>query len=217
MRPRSEKTTPLRHRFLLIGLLASSLAFAGPAAATVMVEVALEDMVRDSQGIVRAHVVDSGVQMQLRAGGYEPTTITTLRVDEWIVGSGPRTIRLREIGGVHARGGRRIDGTPTYRPGAEVIVALDSDADGIDSYFRTYGLAQGKWLVFRDAQVPTVRRDLGGVAFAAWTAGMMTMNHRGANITTLQAFLDRVWDIGELDGRPTSRGSSTSSVTGGVR
>ncbi len=197
-----------------------ALAVAVPAAATVMVEVQLEDMVRDSVGVVRARVVATGVQMQMREGTYEPTTITTLQVDEWLAappeGALPQQLRLRELGGEDAHGGgMRIAGTPTYAVGEEVIVVLDRDADGFSEYRRTYGLVQGKFVIRRG--VPgapdVVARDAGAVGFAAWRDGQMVIEHGGQLVVQLDGFVRRIREIAAMDGRDVP---STDGVQGGV-
>lgn len=184
-------------RTCLVGALA---LLSIPALATIMVEVPLEDMVADSEGVVRATVVHSGVQMNMREGSYEHTTITTLRVDEWLVGEGEPRIRIREIGGETARGGMRIAGTPRYEPGEEVIVILDQDADGHREYFRTYGLVQGKFTVLRGVPgMPTVvMRDADSVGFATWVRGEMTIEEGGDMVVGLTEFEQRVRQAGAL-------------------
>lgn len=178
-------------RTALVGLLA---LLSVPAFATIMVEVPLEDMVADCQGVVRATVVHSGVQINMREGGTELTTISTLRVDEWLVGEGDPRIRIREIGGENSRGGMRIAGTPRYQRGEEVIVVLDRDADGHREYFRTYGLAQGKFTVLRGVpgMPAVVMRDADAVGFATWLGGEMTIEHGGESVMGLTDFEQRI-------------------------
>ena len=184
-------------RTALAGLLA---LLSVPALATIMVEVPIEEMVANCQGVVRATVVHSGVQMNIREDGYEPTTITTLRVDEWLVGEGENRIRLREIGGETARGGMRIAGTPRYQPGEEVIVVLDRDADGHREYFRTYALVQGKFTVLRGVpgMPAVVMRDADAVGFATWVRGEMSIQEGGETVIGLTEFEQRVRQAGAL-------------------
>ena len=103
----------------------------------------------------------------------------------------------------------RIAGTPRYRPGAEVIVILDRDADGLEEYFRTYGMVQGKFVVMRGAPgVPDIAlRDTQSVGFASWTTGEMTVEHGDQSVLQLDTFLERIREIGALDGRPHSTGA----------
>lgn len=188
-------------RTALAGLLA---LLSVPALATIMVEVPLEEMVVEGEGVVRATVIHSGTQLNLREGGSEITTITTLRVDEWLVGQGDDEIRLREIGGETARGGMRIAGTPRYRLGEEVVVFLDDDVDGVDRYFRTFALVQGKFTVLRGVpgMPAVVMRDADAVGFATWIDGEMIIDHGGEMVVGLTEFEQRVRQAGGL--RPGS-------------
>ncbi|MFK8000748.1 MAG: hypothetical protein AB8H86_14205 [Polyangiales bacterium] len=188
-------------RTALAGLLA---LLSVPALATIMVEVPLEEMVVEGEGVVRATVIHSGTQLNLRDGGSEITTITTLRVDEWLVGQGDDEIRLREIGGETARGGMRIAGTPRYRLGEEVVVFLDDDVDGVDRYFRTFALVQGKFTVLRGVpgMPAVVMRDADAVGFATWIDGEMIIDHGGEMVVGLTEFEQRVRQAGGL--RPGS-------------
>lgn len=188
-------------RTALAGLLA---LLSVPALATIMVEIPFEEMVVSSQGVVRATVLRSGVQLNISDSGNELTTISTLRVDEWLVGEGGDEILIREIGGETARGGMRIAGTPRYLPGEEVVVFLDRDADGYRRYFRTLGLIQGKFTILRGVPgMPTVvMRDADAVGFATWVRGEMQIEHGGETVIGLTEFEQHVRQAGAL--RPGS-------------
>src|SRR5690606_12145544 len=89
-----------------LSVVASVAIFQQHAAATVMVEVPLERMVREADAIVVGRVERVGVRLvMLPGGGAEPHTITTIRAVEWIKGDGCERVRLDEIGGVMEQGG----------------------------------------------------------------------------------------------------------------
>jgi len=168
---------PLRSFMVGLGLLLT----AAVAHATVMVEVSLEDMTADADAIVRGTVVSSAVQMVFRRGSMDPHTVTGLRVQEWIHGSGEETIRIREIGGDAGQyGGMWISGTPRYEVGEEVIVFLRRDPLDATVY-RTYGMAQGKFRVLHGTPgVPSiVTRDLETISFVSWLDGRSRVQHAG--------------------------------------
>lgn len=182
---------------LLAAVCLTWAAWAPPARATVMVEVSLEDMIRDSVAIVRGRVIHSGTQMLMREHGLDPATVTTLQVGEWLKGQGGPTITLRELGGLIGPGGQgggmRIDGTPTYSLGEEVLVFLAPDPDDA-TYFRTYAMAQGKFVVLRGVggAPDVVARDTATVAFARWTRGRMTLHHGNREVLPLDTFVELV-------------------------
>ena len=184
-------------------------AVASSASATVMVEIALEDMIRDSVAIVHGRVIHSGTQMVIGDGTMDPHTVTTLEVDRWLKGdSDATTVLIRELGGTYGRNGRGggmwIDGTPRYQVGEEVIVFLGYDPDDPD-YFRTMQLAQGKFVVIHGVggAPAAVARDTAAIAFAEWTNGRMTLRHGGRDMIELQTFVDLIRNVIEIPGGET--------------
>ena len=163
--------------------LVTVLATARPVRATVMVELALEDMIRDADAVVRGGVERSSVRMDMRTGQLEPWTITRLRTNAWLksterapVGA---IVEIEELGGVWNGGGSWIDGTPRFRVNEEVVVILKRDREG---HLRTLGMVQGKFVVRRGAPgVQTVMvRDLSSIGFARWVDGQMRVEqHSG--------------------------------------
>ncbi|MDQ3032718.1 MAG: hypothetical protein M3Y87_09895 [Myxococcota bacterium] len=161
----------------------------GSARATVMVEVPLEELVRDADAIVVGVVEHVGVRLQIGDGSNVPHTITTLRVREWIKGAGDELVRIDEIGGVFAdgQGGMAIAGTPQYAVGDEVVVFLRRTG----GVFRTYAMEQGHFTIQRG--VPgvdsIVQRDLSAIGFASWSRGPMEVEHGGRAAMRVDDFL----------------------------
>ena len=180
----------------LVVALATLPCLASPAHATVMEELSLERLVQESDAIVLGRVASVNVQMVLRQGSVDPHTLTTVRVDRWLEGSGPASITVRELGGVHRLGGMWIEGTPKYTEGEEVVLFLVRHPEH-PSQFRTYGMAQGKLLVRRGVggTPDLAHRDLEGIAFARWTDGAMQLEHAGTEpamqLGELLAFIER--------------------------
>lgn len=181
----------------LVIAVATTLAAAPSASATVMVEVSLEDMIRDSVAIVRGRVIHTGTQMLVREHGMDPATVSTIEVREWLKGAGGANVVIRELGGLIGPsgqgGGMRIDGTPMYAPGEEVLVFLAPDPDDA-TYFRTYAMAQGKFVVLRGVggAPDVVARDTATVSFARWSRGRMTLHHGGREVLPLDTFAELV-------------------------
>lgn len=172
----------------------ASLAIVSTASATVMVEVPLEQMIQSADAIVHGTVIGSRVRLEMRDGALEPQTLTTIRVREWIAGTGGETVELRELGGSWQGGGVRYEGTPEYAAGEEVVVFLERRPEAPRD-LRTLAMAQGKFVVQHGVPgVPSrVRRDLSGVAFARWADGHQTIERPGdAPAMELGAFLDYV-------------------------
>jgi hypothetical protein len=142
-----------------------------------MVEVPVEDMAVDADAIVRGFVRNVGTRWVMGARSTEPHTLATLEVTEWIKGRGGDAVIISERGGEYQGGGQWIDGTPHYRVSEEVIVFLRRDPES-PGMFRTYAMAQGKFVVARGVPgVPTVvERDLSDLSFARWSGGHMRVS-----------------------------------------
>lgn len=181
-----------------LGALAVALwatVFQATAAATVMVEVPLERMVRESEAIVVGRVERVGVRLvMLPGGGSEPHTITTIRAVEWIKGQGGERVRVDEIGGVMEQGGMVIEGTPAYRVGDEVVVFLRRTPEGA---MRTYAMVQGQFHIVRGigGADDVVVRDTRAIGFASWASGPMTIEHGGVRAMRLDDFLGYLRDL----------------------
>lgn len=211
---------PAQHATLVVLALASVLGLAQHARATVMVEVPLESLVRDSDAIVVGVVEHVGVRLQIRGEHSEPHTITTLRVREWIKGSGDELVRIDEIGGVlpDGRGGLAIAGMPSYEVGEEVVLFLRGCAECGRGMLRTYAMEQGHFTIRRG--VPgvddLVSRDLSAIGFASWARGPMEVEHGGRSAMRLHDFLGYLRATVEqlrLDGAP----GSVDPLRGGAR
>ncbi|MBJ74449.1 MAG: hypothetical protein CMN31_24490 [Sandaracinus sp.] len=179
------------------------LCVAPRAEATVMVEVALEDMVRDSVAIVRGRVVHVGSQVVMNGDSLDPHTLATVQVTDWIKGEGGQTLTVRELGGTYGpngqAGGMWIDGTPRYQVGEEVIVFLERDPND-PHYFRTYAMAQGKFVVTQGVggAPATVSRDAASVGFARWLDGRMTIESGGHEVMPLDTFLATIRGVTQV-------------------
>jgi hypothetical protein len=106
-------------------------------------------------------------------------------VRDWLFGGEAAEITIRELGGeTRQLGGMWISGTPRYEVGEEVLVFLRRDPSDPAAY-RTYAMAQGKFVIRRGAPgVPAwAVRDLEGVAFAGFADGQTQVEHAEAGPT----------------------------------
>ena len=182
-----------RTRSLLFSAIAlalgAAITLAPTAHATVMVEIPLEDLVRDADAIVLGTVERVGVRLQMDPDGQgmDPHTITVVRVSEWLKGSGSDLVTIDELGGVMGEMGLRIDGTPEYRPNQRVVVFLHR----VDGRLRTLQMAQGAFEVLPGVPgTPSiVQRDLEAIGLARWTEGQMSVEHGGRSAMRLDDFL----------------------------
>lgn len=181
---------PFRRRFAGCALAVASLLAAATARATVMVEVPLEDMVRDADAIVLGVVERVGARLDFVEGVAEPHTVAFVRVRRWIKGEDPTDlVTIDEVGGVVGEMGLAIEGTPRYHVGEECIVFLRRI--GARREYRTLQMAQGHFEILRG--VPgtpdVVQRDLGAIGLASWASGEMRVEPGARRAMRLDDFL----------------------------
>ena len=166
---------------LALAMLVLAWGLAVPAHATVMVEIPIEDLIRDADVIAHGTVVRAGTRLTQFDGRFEPHSIAELRVDDWLKGQTDDVLEIDEIGGETPTFGTWIEGTPRYARGQEVIVFLRRLPNGS---FRTVGMAQGRFDVAHAISTTpggttTVRRDTSALAFASWVSGQMIVQDGG--------------------------------------
>ena len=186
-------------RFAQVAVIVGCLAgIAGSTAtATVMVEVPLPKLVAEADLVIHGRVVRTGTQLVRRPdGSLEPHSLTEIRALEVLKGD-TRTgaiVTVDEIGGQWQGGGLRIDGTPGYSHGEEVVVFLEARMHG----YRTYAMAQGKFSVQHGVPgVPSVaRRDLSSIAIAdVGVDGTSVQPAAAEPVMQLEALLARVREL----------------------
>jgi hypothetical protein len=172
--------------FAALAIGGAGVVAASPARATVMVEIPLEELVRDADGIVLGRVERVGSRLELDEHGLTPATVTTIRVERWIKGGGEASIRLREWGGTAGGTTMRVPGSPEYVVGQRVVVFLESTG----AEYRTLQMCQGQFIVPRSAPgvEPVVVRDRRAVGFARWS-DRMEIEAGGIHEMSLAAFL----------------------------
>ena len=176
----------------LFGALALSFSLAAPASATVMVELSLDELIQRADVIVHGTVTASAVRVEMRDGSLEPQALTTIRVHEWIAGTGGETVQLRELGGSWEGGGVHYDGTPAYERGEEVVLFLERRPDAPHD-LRTLAMVQGKFSVRHGVPgVPScVLRDLSSISFVRWADGRQSVSEPSEEAAMeLQTFLE---------------------------
>jgi len=184
---------------LAVTTVGASLLAPTVSRATVMERVPLADLSREASAIVIGRVEASGVRVAIRGQGLEPQTVSRVRVSQWLRsdslhGEPTATVSIRELGGIGDDIAMHIEGTPSYRPGEEVLVFLCHDAEHVNDY-RTCGMAQGKFTIVRGVPgMPAVAwRDLSELGFAHWgLAGMSVDEARPGAPVQLDAVLDVV-------------------------
>jgi hypothetical protein len=172
----------------------------------------MEQLIAQSDAIVRATVRRTGEQLETFDGRLEPHTIAQLTVDDWMKGDGGPELTIDEIGGVVDGNGRWIDGTPRYRAGREVIVFLRRLPSGA---YRTVGMEQGYFEVVHRAPSDGgfVERDTSSIAFASWVDGEMQVHEGGRSPSVpLDTFVGFVVSVLDQLALPP-----TTSTTGGGR
>jgi hypothetical protein len=156
---------------LVLGALAGALspAVLAPreAHAAVVVPLSREALVRQSDVVVRCAAVAR--KSAWNAQHTQILTWTTLRVDEYLKGSGPTELTLRQLGGEVEGVTTEIPGDAHVGPGERAVLFLRR-GDGV--VFLT-ALAQAAYLVTEKGGTSFASRDLSGLSFARWEGGSM--------------------------------------------
>ena len=160
------------------GLLAYLLVLTPRSAqATIMVDVPMDDMIQESDLVIRGTVMRTGTRLARAAGELEPRTHTWIRVQEVFAGQPPASniVHVWEPGGTYQDVQVTVAGAPHYEVAEEVVVFLARDPEQPDVY-RTVEMTQGKYHVLpkstSSASVMAVR-DLSDVAMARWRRNRM--------------------------------------------
>jgi hypothetical protein len=152
----------------LSGAIAPLVVAPREASAAVVVPLSREALVQGSDLVVRAAVV--GRKSAWSADGTRILTWTTLRVEEYLKGSGATEITLRQYGGEVGGVTSEVAGDARLTPGDRAVLFLRR-GDGV--VFLS-ALAQAAYRITAKADgVAMVERDLSGLAFARWSSGMM--------------------------------------------
>lgn len=157
--------TSISSRFRSI-VLGAALALGGVVAtpvarATVAVELQRPQLVTDADLVVRVTVLDH--RSAWNADNTAILTWTRLRVTEYLKGSGPAELTLRQMGGEADGMAQHVPGDPRLANGTDAVLFLRR-GDGVT--FLT-AMAQSVFLIDRGVDGGSyVRRDLTGLTFA---------------------------------------------------
>ncbi len=165
-------------------IVLSVLTVSWTAHATVVEEMPLERLVDEADAIVRGTVTRSGSRLVLTQGSWDVVTLTDVRVRSWLKGPGLNKalagtrdgeITIQEAGGRWGNNVSRVDGTPKYTPGEDLLLFLEKDAGG----FRTLGMVQGCFHIKQESAGEIAERNLGGVSLLQRNAGRVAFEPGG--------------------------------------
>ncbi|MFN3198606.1 MAG: hypothetical protein ACE366_09375 [Bradymonadia bacterium] len=133
------------------------------ADATVMKALSLDQMVKQSDVIVRGEVVAQ--HSAWNEAGNRIYTVTELKVMEPLKGqaTSETIIKIRQLGGTVDGITQNIAGNALLSTGEEVAIFLRADAE--KSLHYVVGMAQGKYTIDRSSGTPMVVRQMHGLSF----------------------------------------------------
>lgn len=135
-------TIPFRYllrRGLILGV--ASLLLAGVLNATTVIPPEFDEMVNQSDFVVRARVDSMASEMETRGAGYRITTKVELEVLEVIEGEPPEDVVLKFLGGRVGDEEMIVDGMPQLREGEEGIFFIKDNGRALcPVYAMRYGL-----------------------------------------------------------------------------
>lgn len=139
---------------------------AGPASATIMVPLSLEDLTGDASAIVRARVVDRSAAWDDQRQRIYTTTVLDVTETVWSAAPLGRQVRVRTLGGEVGEVGMKVAGTPDLKLGEEVLLFLRDDARAAGA-FAVIGMNQGRFSMRTDSAGRLIATPTWeGIAFA---------------------------------------------------
>ena len=124
---------------------------ARPAASSIVVDMDLEDLVRESDSIVQG-VVES-VSSEWDNDRKLIFTYASIRVDDPLKGERRRALRIRQMGGQVGALVMSVPGMPEFNQGQGVIVFLKDAGNGT---FHVVGLNQGRYVIEEDFAIANI-------------------------------------------------------------
>lgn len=166
-RPKPSSRTGIRAIVVaFLAVLAAALAVPGESWGTILLRLDLERMSRDAAMVVQGHVAwDYSAR---KDGTGDVYTYTGIEVTRCVAGDCPETVTLRHKGGTVGQWTLFISGMPRFQPGQEVLLFLRPDYEGEPGYHAVLGMAQGHFLVEKNAKTgkKVAAQQLGGVGLA---------------------------------------------------
>jgi len=154
---------------MLRSLTAAMLLFVAllalPALGAVMVRMTLDDLVGESDLVVRGTVLSSKSFLDSKTG--KVMTTHQVRVDETLKGKTASQVAVVTLGGELEEIGQIVPGEARLDEGEEVVLCLASGPLG----YSVVAMSQGKFRVVKEGTPTMLRRDLGDILFVGTKKG----------------------------------------------
>lgn len=175
-------------RYLSTCIIAAVL-LAAPLRATSVLPPSFEELVAESEMILRGTVLDVRSETFESPQGTAVQTLVTLRVERSLKGAAPDTVTLNLLGGTAGKRTLRITGVPQFRAGERHIVFIAGNgrvfcpliALGHGRYSLRHDAATGEEVVLRDNGLPL--RSIQDVALPLHVAVPTVMRNTGTALT----------------------------------
>ncbi len=118
---------------------------AGSVLGSTLIKLDLDELVTRSELVVEGQAED--VYVQWDNAQKMIFTYVSVRVDEALKGTAPRSLLIRQLGGQVGAMQMRVPGTATFLEGDRVIVFLERRPD---QTFQVVGMSQGKYQILDD-------------------------------------------------------------------
>ncbi len=146
--------------------------------------VSVEALARDADAVVRAHVERR--EARWAADGRHIETFVTLRVSSTWRGQASQSLAVRVPGGEVGEFGQRVDASPQFEDGEEVVVFLKR---GPGAEWRVHGLGLGKYRIAGGEAHPSLESFTfvaGGVARGERHVGRMPLNELERRVRSIR-------------------------------
>ena len=178
-----------------------------------MVDVPMDDMIQESDLVIRGTVIRTGTRVARSDGELQPRTHTWIQVQEVFAGEPPASnvVHIWEPGGTYEGVQVTVAGAPHYELAEEVVVFLARDPELPDVY-RTVEMTQGKYHVLPktvERASAVAVRDFSDVAMARWRRNRMQIVEPAAQkpvrVETMKAQVRARWQPTALKNKELAR------------
>jgi hypothetical protein len=172
---------------------------APPAAASVVEELSLADMVHRASLVVQGTV--HGASAAWNKEHTEINTVVELQVDRYILGRGPARLQINVAGGDMGYVRHSIAGQPAFAPGEKVVVFLEPALAQAPAPWLVVAMAAGKYSITVDKATGELVLARNLASLARWLpAGRAAARMHQARPLLLRDFVHHVQSLAQQKG-----------------
>ncbi len=180
--------TQVKTTHLAMCVIAAILLGVSSLAALTLKKASLEELTRESSLVIQGRVIsaESRWEDERRQSIY---TVLTIEVEQYVKGSGPKAIQVKQLGGAMEDIALEVSGSPRLGEGDEVLLFLQS----FQGAYWIHSIALGYYQVIREKDGQQyVLNDLRGINLVDASALQKVSPAEAYTFEPLPSFVSRV-------------------------